>query len=105
MTKLKYFKILTINGTYEDFTDFYDDNKGEIYKTIIEIFHEFKNTRKKSLTMYVCAKIKNLEWDTEFNFKRTDLIVLKRDVMTYFEQIEDYDTCCEVRDLHKSLCK
>jgi hypothetical protein len=106
-TKLKknsnVFKELSFNGRYNDFTDFYDDNKTEIYKSIIELFGEFKNSRKKSLNLQISAKIRGLDWDTEFNFKRDETIILTRDVMPYFENIEDYETCSEIISLKKDL--
>jgi hypothetical protein len=101
----KHHKIITLKKRYEDFTDFYDENKENIYKSIIEIFQEFKKTKKRKLSLYVVANINDLSWDTEFNFTRKDTIVLKRDVMPYFEEIEDYTTCCLIRDLHNELCK
>jgi hypothetical protein len=97
------FKQLNISGNYDDFKDFYDTNKELIYKSIIELFSEFKKTRKKTLTLCVAARIKGLEWDTEFNFERNETIVLKRDVMPYFEEIEDYETCGEIINLHNEL--
>ena len=44
--KQTYFKELFIEGRYKDFNDFYDENKPIIYKSIIEIFLEFKKTKK-----------------------------------------------------------
>jgi hypothetical protein len=80
-----FFKKLIIKGKYNDFKDFYDENKETIYKSIIEVFQGFKNSRKKTLSLYISAKIKGLEWDTEFNFKKEESIILKRDLMPYFE--------------------
>jgi hypothetical protein len=39
----KPYKELVINGVYKDWKSFYDPNKEDIYKSIIEIFEEFKN--------------------------------------------------------------
>ena len=99
------FKELKIEGRYNEFNDFYDANKELIYKSIIELFTEFKNTRKKTLTLYVSAKIKGLEWDTEFNFTKNESFVLKRDIMPFFEDNEDYETCSEIISLAKDLTK
>ena len=44
--KKKPYKELIINGVYKDWKSFYEPNKEDIYKSIIEIFEEFKNTRK-----------------------------------------------------------
>lgn len=102
-TKQTYFKELFIEGRYKDFNDFYDENKLVIYKSIIDIFLEFKRTRKKTLTLNISAKIKGLDWDTEFTFNRDETIVLKRDVLPYFEDIEDYESCSEILNLYKDL--
>lgn len=106
-TKLKkgtnIFKELSFDGRYNDFTDFYDENKTEIYKSIIELFAEFKVSRKKSLNLQISAKIRGLDWDTEFTFKKDETIILTRDVMPYFENMEDYETCSEIILLKKDL--
>ena len=101
----QFFKKLIIKGKYNDFKDFYDENKETIYKSIIEVFQGFKNSRKKTLSLYISAKIKGLEWDTEFNFKKEESIILKRDLMPYFESNEDYETCSEIISLTKDLTK
>ena len=101
--KTKPFKSLELQGKYNDFGDFYDQNKKIIYESILEVFKEFKTTRRKKLTLFVSAKIKGLEWDTEFNFHKEEAVVLKRDLMPFFEQIEDYETCGEINKLYKQL--
>ena len=97
------FKKLKIEGNYGEFKDFYDGNKEVIYKSIIELFNEFKKSRKRTLTLCIEAKIKGLDWDTEFNFTKKESFILKRDVMPYFEEIEDYETCGEIINLHNQL--
>ena len=67
------------------------------------MFKEFKNTRKKSLVLFVSAKIMNVDWETEFIFHKEESIVLKRDLIPYFEMIEDYEKCHEIKLLHESL--
>ena len=105
MTKIKtnLFKELKFKGKYQDFKDFYDENKETIYRSIIELFKEFTKSRKKNLTLYISAKIQGLEWDTEFNFNKRESFILKRDLMPYFEDIEDYETCSDLISLHKEL--
>lgn len=101
--KTEPFKKLEITGKYKDFGDFYDENKRLIYESIFDVFKEFKTTRKKTLTLFVSAKIQGLEWDTEFNFHKQEAVVLKRDLMPFFEEIEDYETCGEINNLYKEL--
>lgn len=94
---------LVFENQYEDFKDFYDENKEIIYKSILEVFKGFTKSKKKSLTLHLSAKIKDLDWDTEFKFSRNETIVLKRDLMPYFEEIEDYETCNDIKNLYKEI--
>jgi hypothetical protein len=94
---------LEIKGKYEDFNDFYDENKESIYLAILELFNEFKTTRKKNLVLFVSAKIKGLDWDTEFKFHKQEAIVLTRDVLPYFEGTENYEKCAEIKNLYEVL--
>jgi hypothetical protein len=98
------FRKMYIKGNYEDFTDFYTINKRSIYENIIEVFKGFTgNSKKRVLTLYLQAIIHGLEWDTEFKFNKTDTIVLTRDVIPYFEQIEEYEICYDVIKLYEEL--
>jgi hypothetical protein len=94
---------LHLKGRYEDFNDFYDQNKEVIYKGIIETFNGFIGNKKQKLSLYIQALIRGLEWDTEFIFKRTQTIILTRDVLPFFEKNEDYETCIEIKKLKESL--
>ena len=97
------YRHLHLKGRYEDFGDFYDDNKEKIYKSIIEVFEGFTTTNKRKLSLYIQSVIKGLEWDTEFIFEKTQPIILTRDVMPFFEQKEDYETCIEIQKLYELL--
>jgi hypothetical protein len=103
--KSKPHKELIINGKYPEFGDFYDENKELIYKSIVDVFDGFKTSRKKVLNLYIWSRIQGLEWDTEFNFTRKDTIVLTRDILPYFENIEDYEMCDKILKLYKELTK
>lgn len=94
---------LKLEGNYIDFTDFYDENKELIYKSIIELYKESLTTKKKTLTLFLSTKLSGLDYDTVFNFSKDDPIVLKRDIIPYFEQIENYEICGEVNVLYNTL--
>jgi hypothetical protein len=96
-------KKLLIKGKYEGFKDFYDVNKIVIYKNILKLFTNFKKQDKDQLVLIISAKISNLDWETELKFQRKESIVLVRDIMPYFEQIEDYETCGQICDLYKKI--
>ena len=78
----KIHKELVFNGKYKDFKDFYDINKETIYKSIVQVFEGFKTEEPNtSLSLKIEARIKGLEWDTKFDFKKDEAIVLVRDIM------------------------
>jgi hypothetical protein len=96
-------KKLSIKGKYSGFTDFYDINKVKIYKNIINLFGNLKNKEKNNLILVLSAKIMDLDWETELKFSRQEIIVLIRDLIPYFESVEDYETCGEIHNLYLEL--
>ena len=86
---------------YSDFDSFMDANREKIYRGIIEIFNELKFSKKKSLSMELFANINGFNWDSEFSFTEDDSIVLTRDLIPYFQDIEDYETCTEIMKLYR----
>ena len=96
-------KKLSIKGKYSGFTDFYDINKVKIYKNIINLFGNLKNKDKNNLILILSAKIMDLDWETELKFNRQEIIVLTRDLIPYFESVEDYETCSKIQTLYKEI--
>jgi hypothetical protein len=45
----------------------------------------------------------DLDWETELKFSRQEIIVLIRDLIPYFESVEDYETCGEIHNLYLEL--
>lgn len=101
--KQKPFKTIKFGGKYSDFKSFYDENKEEIYINIIEIYKGFKNTNLKVLDLHVSAEIDGFAWRTDFKFHRNHLITLKKDIMPFFEENENYEICNDILNLHKEL--
>lgn len=94
-------KELCFKGIYKDYDSFYDENKPTIYQAIFELFKNFKDKRKKTQVLYLYAKISDVEWETNFTFHRDEIIILKRDIMPFFESIEEFELCGEIN----SFCK
>ena len=103
MPKNKIFRDLIFKKKFKSYGQFHSENKEKIYKTIIDLFKEFSVVRNKTLSMTISANIENIEWNTELCFSRNESYILKKDVMPYFEEIEDYETCSEIINLSKSL--
>lgn len=94
---------LNYTKSFESFDDFYGTNKPEIYKSIINIFEEFQKTDTKVLSLGFSASIHGHQWGTHITLEREQYFILKRDVLPYFEQIEDYETCQRIVKLHNKL--
>ena len=103
MPKNKIFRDLIFKKKFKSYGQFHSENKEKIYKTIIDLFKEFNVVKNKTLSMTISANIENIEWNTELIFNRDESYILKKDVMPYFEKIEDYETCSEIINLSKSL--
>jgi hypothetical protein len=98
------YKELLFDGQYKNFQEFMSVNKEILYKGIVDVYDGLKNKKNNdSLKLRVGAKIKGQDWDTKFEFKKQDSIVLTRDLIPYFLEIEDYETCDYINKLHKEL--
>jgi hypothetical protein len=93
-------KDLFFKKNYESFSVFYNIHRIEIYKKIISVFHEFSETTNESISFKLTAMINGYEWNTEFKFKRNEYQILKDDLIPYFEECEDYETCLEIKNLY-----
>lgn len=103
MPRNKIYKELIFRKKFKSYHDFHNENKEKIYKSIIDLFSEFQNIKNKTLSLTISAKIENIDWSTELTFNRNEIHILKKDLMGYFEDIEDYETCSQIISLSKNL--
>ncbi len=96
-------KELIFNQNYNGFNHFYDENKNMIYKSLLELFEELRNENQDLLTLSIHAIIENIEWKTDMEFKRSNKKILTKEMMSYFEEIEDYESCQKIINLYKEL--
>lgn len=101
--RLGYFETLEYHGNYDTFDDFYEEHKSGIYESIIRVFEEFKNTKKNFLTINLSATISGVSWNSDFNFMREQFFVLKRDILPYFEEEENYEMCNRIMKTYNEL--
>lgn len=94
---------LCFEENYESYSDFYDDNIIKIYQGIINLFEQISNNKDETFTLHIESKIDGLDWDCDFRYNIKNLPVLKRDLLPFFEKIEDYKTCIKIRSLIKEL--
>jgi len=95
--------ILNIDGIYEDFPTFYEINKRIIYDSIYGTFYGLINVTNKNLILRLHAIIDNADYETEFDLKRDDIIILMRDLIPFYEELEDYEMCDKIKNLYERL--
>jgi len=103
MPRTKIFKELVFKKKYKSYHEFHNENRETIYKSIVELFSEFQKVRNITLSITINAKIENIDWTTELMFNRNEVGILKKDLMEYFEDIEDYETCSTIKYLYRTL--
>ncbi len=96
-------KKLILKQNYKGFGDFYSVNKELIYRTLANLFKSLKRKDKNIVILVLGAKINGLQWETELKFKRQESIVLVRDILPFFEENEDYETCGEITETYNKI--
>lgn len=98
-----YFKTLEYDGDYDSFESFYNENKSEIYESIVSMFEEFKTTPKNILTINMKSTINGIFWNSDISFDKSQFFILKRDILPYFEEVEEYEICNRILKTHNEL--
>ena len=97
-------KSIKIIKDYPDFNEFYLENKQYIYDSIIEVFTQFVGNDDKSLSLNIDAKVKGLDWKTDFVFNiDNDLELLMTDILPLYVEKEDYEKCSDIKKLYLLL--
>jgi hypothetical protein len=96
-------KELIFNENYDGFNHFYDTNKNMIYKSLLELFEKLRDENQDLLTLSIHAIIENIEWKTDMKFYRSNQKILTNEMISYFEEIEDYESCQKIINLYKEL--
>ena len=96
-------KNLTITGNYSTYDEFYSKNKILVFKDMIDLFKELKNEGKNLAILNLSANINGQLWKTDLKFHRNQYFVLIRDMLPYFEKLEEYEICDEIKKLHEDL--
>ena len=96
-------KKLIHKHNYKSFGEFYGVNKESIYRALVKLIKSLKRKDKNIVILNLGAKINGLQWETELKFKRQESIVLVRDILPFFEESEDYETCGEITDTYNKI--
>lgn len=103
MPKINPSQKLVFEKNFDSYKDFHMETRECIYRSIINIFEESKKIKRTTLSLLITANIENVEWETQLNFNKKEINNLKDELMSYFENIEDYETCSQIISLSNDL--
>ena len=91
--------ILEINVSYKNFTDFYSENKYNIYKGLVNIFQRIIDDGIEQMEFVIKTNINELPFisRTAYTLESKDLLNVV--FLPYFEEMEDYETCNQIKQL------
>jgi len=105
----EYFKELNFKDEYNSYFEFYNINKPVIYEAIVCVFEEFKRISNKNknndrvIILRLDVTIEGVQWSNNLGFTSEQYFVLKRDILPYFEENENYEICDRILKLHNEL--
>jgi hypothetical protein len=99
---------LVITGKYSGYIDFFEKNKTQIYDGIFECFSLLSVSNRKTIKYLVQSKtvsdlVGPINFSTDFIFRKNDADILIDFVLKHFEEIEEYEKCRDILNLHKKL--
>jgi len=87
-----------IENEYPNFIDFLKNEKYKIYQEIIKSFEEIVKTND-SKKLIIVAKVEDVMFDSTFDISKKNIKLLSETVNSYFESIEDYESCDRIYKL------
>lgn len=99
----KYDIVLNVDIIYDTFNDFYNENKYNIYKKFIELFRIMSKSKKQKFTICINWNIKDATINTEYQYDKSCIDVLNEVLLPYFLELEEYETCGEIKKLYDKL--
>lgn len=91
---------LMVNDTFKNGNDFMEENKPYIMMGVLESFKRLKDTENKEVILRIVGN----QRQDDFVFSRNDAdAVLKKDLIPYFIEKEEYELCKEANDLYNEL--
>ena len=92
---------ITFKNKFNDYGTFMEASRDPIYRTILSAFKELKE--KEKVAVSITANVDSTEFESEIEFTKLNLDILRDVVNPYFEEIEDYETCNKVIQLLSDL--
>jgi hypothetical protein len=96
-------KRLTLNHNGDSYSEFISKNEEQIYTGIVEVFKMFTQTKKRKIILHIESDARIVNIDIKLVFTNKDFKILSDKVLPFFEGIENYDVCVEIRELIKKF--
>lgn len=100
----KYNIELIFEEQYTDFKTFYVNNKSEIFLNTVNLFKNFKNNIDDELSILIKWNINDIYVKTIIKYNKNSIDLLNYLILPYFEDIEEYEICSEIKTLYNELC-
>jgi len=104
-SNLREFAKIELSADYQDFQDFYQNNKSLLFNNIVQLYKELTKTNESKLKLVVESKLDGDVWSTDFVYSKDDLEMLMNDVLPFYEENEEYEICAEIMKINKKLKK
>lgn len=95
--------VLKFNDRYNSFKDFYLGQKQEIYLKLVDLFKELHITQKEKVSLQIRAYVSGFDFSSDFIYGLEDKEKLIDTFLPYFESIEEYEMCSQIREIYTSL--
>jgi hypothetical protein len=96
-------KLIIVDKNYSDFQSFYKDEKRTVYLGYIDAFEMLINLKCPIIPIKVHYLIEGQEYFTHLKAEKNNSIRLIENILPFFEQLEEYETCSKIIKLHKSI--
>lgn len=95
--------ILNIDVKYSSLEDFQETNKRAIFLNFIEIFRKMTVIEKPIISLCIIWNTDVIVMKTTYQIDKSDINILNEILLPYFLDIEDYETCSEIKILYEKL--
>ena len=91
-------------GDYSNVDTFLEESRPQIYSKVIEIFQKMNNEKDLNIVSFkIEAQINGEGWIKQMGFSKENKEDLIETILPYFEEVEDYELCNEIKILYKEL--
>ena len=94
---------LNIYVKYSGLEDFLETNKRTIFLNFIEIFRKMTVIEKPIISLCIIWNTDEIVMKTTYQVDKSDINILNEILLPYFLDIEDYETCSEIKLLYEKL--